>query len=318
MKTLLLTALLLASTPALADRIYVSNEKDNTITVLDGQSYNILATVPTGQRPRAILLSVDGKSLYICASDSDEIQVMDLATLKITGTLPSGPDPERFDTSPDGKFLYVANENDNKVSVVDVAAGKIVAETPVGIEPEGMAVSPDGKTVVDTTETTSMAHFIDTETHKVVANVLVDSRPRVAAWSPDGAQVWVSSEVGGAVNVIDATTHKILKKITFDVPGLTTGKAQPVDIKLTKDGATAFIALGPANRVAVVDAKTFAIQDYILVGQRVWNMGFSPDQKRLMTANGVSNDITIIDVATKKPVKSVPVGRSPWGVVVGP
>jgi PQQ-dependent catabolism-associated beta-propeller protein len=163
-----------------------------------------------------------------------------------------------------------------------------------------------------------MAHFIDTATFKVVANVLVDSRPRVAAWTPDGKQVWVSSEVGGTVSVIDANTHKILKKITFDIPGLTSGKAQPVDIKITKDGKTAFVALGPANRVAVIDTGTLEVGKYILVGQRDWNMGFSPDQKRLYTANGISNDITVIDVADQKAVKSVPVGRSPWGVVAAP
>ena len=50
----------------------------------------------------------------------------------------------------------------------------------------------------------------------------------------------------------------------------------------------------------------------------VHGMGFSPDQKRLYTANGVSNDITVIDVADQKAVKSVPVGRSPWGVVAAP
>jgi len=80
----------------------------------------------------------------------------------------------------------------------------------------------------------------------------------------------------------------------------------------------AFIALGPANRVAVIDPKTYEVQKYILVGQRDWNMGFSPDGKRLYVANGVSNDITIIDVADQKAVKSVPVGRSPWGVVAAP
>ena len=136
--------------------------------------------------------------------------------------------------------------------------------------------------------------------------------------TPDGAQVWVSSEVGGTVAVIDAASHKVLNKINFDIPGLTSGHAQPVDIKITKDGKTAFVALGPANRVAVVDARTYAVQKYILVGQRVWNMAFSPDRKRLLTANGVSNDITIIDVADQKALKSVPVGRSPWGVAVAP
>jgi YVTN family beta-propeller protein len=130
--------------------------------------------------------------------------------------------------------------------------------------------------------------------------------------------VWVSAEVGGTVSVIDAATRKILTKIKFDVPGLTSGKAQPVDIKFTKDGKTAFVALGPANRIAVIDAKSYEVEKYILVGQRVWNMAFSLDGKHLYTANGVSNDMTVIDVDDLKPTKSVPVGRSPWGVAVAP
>ncbi len=69
------------SQTALAERIFVSNEKDNTITVLDGDSLKITDTVKVGQRPRAILLSTDGKSLYICVSDSNRIEVLDIATL---------------------------------------------------------------------------------------------------------------------------------------------------------------------------------------------------------------------------------------------
>ena len=53
-------------------------------------------------------------------------------------------------------------------------------------------------------------------------------------------------------------------------------------------------------------------------GQRVWSLAFSPDQSRLYTTNGVSNDISVIDVAAQKVIKSVPVGQSPWGVVSRP
>jgi YVTN family beta-propeller protein len=120
------------------------------------------------------------------------------------------------------------------------------------------------------------------------------------------------------VSVIDAASHTIVQKIRFDVQGLNSGQAQPVDIKFTRDGKTAFVALGPANRVAVIDAKTYAVDKYILVGQRVWNMAFSMDGTKLYTANGVSNDISVIDVGDLKATKSVPVGRSPWGVAVTP
>ena len=56
---------LLAATPAGADTILVSNEKDNTITVLDGATLRVLRTVPVGERPRGIALSRDKRQLYV-------------------------------------------------------------------------------------------------------------------------------------------------------------------------------------------------------------------------------------------------------------
>jgi YVTN family beta-propeller protein len=78
------------------------------------------------------------------------------------------------------------------------------------------------------------------------------------------------------------------------------------------------VALGPANRVAVIDAKTQEVLNYILVGQRPWHLEFSPDGSKLYVANGLTNDMTIIDTASQKAIKSVPVGRLPWGVAVMP
>jgi YVTN family beta-propeller protein len=60
------------------------------------------------------------------------------------------------------------------------------------------------------------------------------------------------------------------------------------------------------------------VEDYILVGQRVWQLGFTPDEKYIISTNGVSNDVTFIDVAEGKAVKSVTTGQLPWGVAVSP
>ena len=204
------------------------------------------------------------------------------------------------------------------VTVIDLPTRKVLAEIPTGVEPEGMAVSPDGQTIVNTSETTNMAHFLDCQTRQMVAAVLVDPRPRVAMFKHDGSEVWVSSELGGNVSVIDPVGHTVTHKISFDVQGLRAEAIQPVGIQFTKDDSTAFVALGPANRVAVIDTKAYKVRKYLLVGQRVWQMTFTPDQKYLLTTNGLSNDISMIDVASLDVVKSIPVGRLPWGVTVSP
>jgi PQQ-dependent catabolism-associated beta-propeller protein len=181
-----------------------------------------------------------------------------------------------------------------------------------------MAVSPDGKLIVNTSETTNMAHFFDNETHRTLGGVLVDARPRIAQFRHDGAEVWVSAELGGTVSVIDPVRRVVTQRIGFAVQGLRAEAIQPVGIRFTRDDKTAFVALGPANRVAVIDTGSYKVRKYLLVGQRVWQMAFTPDEKYLLTTNGLSNDISVIDVASLSVVKSIPVGRLPWGVVVAP
>jgi YVTN family beta-propeller protein len=53
-----------------------------------------------------------------------------------------------------------------------------------------------------------------------------------------------------------------------------------------------------------------------LVGQRVWQIALTPDEKYLLTTNGLSNDVSVIDVASLKVIKSIQVGEMPWGVVL--
>ena len=181
-----------------------------------------------------------------------------------------------------------------------------------------MAVSPDGTMAVNTTETSNFLHWIDTKTKQIVHNTLVDQRPRHIEFSKNGDKLWASSEIGGTVMVVDSNTKESIGKITFKIDGIFKDLIQPVGIKLTSDGKYAFIALGPANHVAVVDAQTFKVIKYLLVGKRVWQLDFVNDEKKLYTTNGVSGDVSIIDVESLSVEKTIKVGRFPWGLAVIP
>ena len=163
-----------------------------------------------------------------------------------------------------------------------------------------------------------MVHWIATDSHTIIDNTPVDQRPRVAVFSPDGKRLWVSSEIGGTVSVIDVASRKVIHTIAFAIKGIPKDKIEPVGIRLSSDGKVAFVALGPANHVAMVDPESFAVKSYIMVGQRVWQMSFTPDERQLYTTNGVSGDVTVIDVARGAAIKSIRVGRYPWGVVIRP
>jgi YVTN family beta-propeller protein len=54
------------------------------------------------------------------------------------------------------------------------------------------------------------------------------------------------------------------------------------------------------------------------VGERPWGIDVSSDGTTVFTANGPSNDITIVDVATRTVKAKVTVGDRPWGLVFVP
>lgn len=309
---------LVFSLPALAGEMWISNEKANTVSVIDIDTLEVSRTINVGQRPRGILFSRDHSRLYVCASDDDTVQVLDPNTGDVLHTLPSGYDPEQFALHPNDRYLYIANEDDAITTVVDTQDRKVVAEIDVGIEPEGMAVSPDGKIAIATSETTNMTHWIDVEAQEIFHNSLVDQRPRHAEFTDAGDKLWVSSEIGGTVTVFSTSDQSELAKIEFAIKGVTPETLQPVGIRLTDDGKRAFIALGPSNHVAVVNGETYEVEDYILVGRRVWHMEMTPDEKLLFTTNGLSNDVTVVDMESLKAIKSIPVGEQPWGAAYRP
>jgi YVTN family beta-propeller protein len=90
----------------------------------------------------------------------------------------------------------------------------------------------------------------------------------------------------------------------------------PVGLVMTADGKTAFVTLGHAAHVAVVDVPTRRITGYILVGKRAWGITLTRDERTLYVANGFGDDVTVIDVRSRKATLSIPVGRVPWGVII--
>src|SRR5262249_16611821 len=123
--------------PATPFTAYVSNEKGNTISVVDTDKMETVRTIKVGQRPRGIELTKDDSHCLVAVGDDDAVQVVDTKTGEVIANLPSGPDPELFIQSPDGRVLYVANENNNTVTIIDMERRATRAAGPVGGGPQG-------------------------------------------------------------------------------------------------------------------------------------------------------------------------------------
>ena len=294
-------------------RVFVSSEKDNTLTILDPKG-DLIASPVVCKRPRHLQLSPDRKQLLVACSDEHSVAQWDLASGKVVGRIDVGEDPEAFDLSPDGRTLYVSNEEDSALTAYDIASRKKLFEAKIGGEPEGVKASPDGKLVYVTSEVANFVHVVDVAKRSVVKNIAVGKRPRRLLLV--GGELWVTNELDASVSVIRTSDHTVQGRIALLPPGMRSEDVTPVGMALAPDGKTAYVALGRANHVAVVDVASRQVKSYVLVGKRPWGLALSRDGSRLYVANGQSDDLTIIDTAAGKPLRTVKVGRVPYTAVV--
>ena len=75
-----------------------------------------------------------------------------------------------------------------------------------------------------------------------------------------------------------------------------------------------------SGTLTVVDAAAHAVLASIRLGDgegKPVGIAVSPDGRRVYVANGLSGSISVVDVREARVVRSIPVGRLPWGVAIG-
>jgi|TARA_B110000305_G_scaffold232720_1_gene288121 PQQ-dependent catabolism-associated beta-propeller protein len=295
--------------------LIISNERSNELTILT-HSGDFIRSVETCGRPRGMHLSSTRRSFYVGCADDDLILEYELDTFKVLTRFTNIWAPETFDLSPDGASLYISNEEDAVASVLDIETGEIIATYETGEEPEGVQFTRDGRYVFVASEVANLVHVIDTKSKQVVKDIIVDTRPRRFALNATETELWVSAELSSVINVINLKMLEVIDTIIFDPPGFRKEQVTPVDVLINQKGDTAFVALGRANHIAMIDVKTREISDYILVGSRAWGLALSKDESKLYVANGLSDDMTIIDTKKRKAIRSVKTGEVPYGILV--
>jgi len=325
--------------------VWVSNERSGDVSVIDPASRKSIATIAVGKRPRGIVGSPDGQSVYVALSgtpisgpppldaqgnpilrkhqdddddddakkadkSADGIGVVDVSARKFLRKLNVGSDPENFALSKDGTRLYVSNEDVATASVLNVSNGKVEHIIPVHREPEGVRTSPDGKFFYVTCENDGEIFAVDTQRFEVLTHFNVGGRPRSADFVPDGSRAFIPSESAGQMHLIDAINHKETKTIALPKG------SRPMCVKVSRNGEKVYASTGRAGTICVLNSSTGEPLKTIKVGNRPWGIALSPDGKFLYSANGPSNDISVVDLETEQEVARIKAGESPWGVAI--
>ena len=273
--------------------------------------------------PLELLLSPDGRLLYVLCQGADEVRVLNAATGVVLRTIPVGHVPRGVSFSADGRRLFVANSWDDTVTVIDTESGRVKATWGAGFEPSSVVEDRAGKTLYVADRIGNDIAVLDAATGEEKLTLEAGRGASYLTLSGDGSRLYAThvypnptphrTPPKSEITVIDPTQARVVDRLTLpDVAGV-------FHVAISRDGRLGVAAeLHPKNLVplahvehgwAFVDTLTVFGAD---VGRSVevpldeldryyalpFGVAISPDKSRIYVTHGGSDCVTVID--TKK------------------
>jgi DNA-binding beta-propeller fold protein YncE len=116
------------------ERVYVLSHRAPNITVIDGQSGDIVGTIDVGGAPEQAASDGAGK-VYIDVEDKDNVAVIDARSLKVTAHFDlagKGGGPAGLALDAKNHVLFAFCRRPNTAVVMDASDGRIIATLPIG------------------------------------------------------------------------------------------------------------------------------------------------------------------------------------------
>ncbi|MFA5845213.1 MAG: YncE family protein [Coriobacteriia bacterium] len=299
-------------------RVYVANYAGGSVSILDGVSDTVSATVSTGGGmafPLAVVvdpLAVPARA-YVGNFWSGKVTVIDESSLSATATLSSGismgggPRALALDPTSDPPKLFAAVYGRNVVRVWNATSGALIQDIQVGGQPRSLALYVGGgrRRLFAVNRATNSVTVIDAADNHVISTIAVGAGARCVVCDPDTGYAYVTSEYAGEVTIIDGTDAKA---------GTIAIGASPRALAIDAIGDRLFVANYGDGTVSVIRTGDNTIESTVTVGTGPCAIAFdSGDRKAYVTNNG-SGSVTVIDSALSP--ATVAVGAQPNAVAV--
>ncbi len=285
--------------------LYVTNSDSDCVTVIDRQQDWVVATIAVDQSPMGIVTSPDGSKIYVANSGSSNISVIDTGINRVINTIGNfGYSPAELALSGDGLTLYATNPDSDNISVIDTFSNMVTGCISVGNNPAGIVVDQDRRKVYVANKASNSISIINMDTSAVEDTVTVGFNPTGAAIHQD--KLYVTNSGSSNISVIDIPSHSVTKTIPMSqkpvwlVPGL------PGRIYVSNaDNEVSFIYIS-------MDMTTRSIS----VGDLPSQMAVDPLRRKLYVVNTLSENLSVIDLTTKRLKTVIQVGKKPHGIVL--
>jgi YVTN family beta-propeller protein len=316
--------LVLLSLPAAAlgqVRIVQTNSQGDNLHLIDPATNAIVGEITGIPLAHGAAASPDGRRLYVSSEGKRTLDVVDVGTRSIIKEIPLSGRPNNIYLSRDGSLLYVAIVTQpGALDVIDTTSLENVRsiETRGGIH--NVYVTPDGRHIVAGSIGGRNMTVYDQKTEEELWTLFdVGVRPMAIEANPDGStrRIFVELSNHHGFAVVDFAARKEVDRITLpDVapeerePG-PFNQAPAHGIGVAPDNRTLWVCSRLNGHVYAYSLPDVTLLGGVKVGRHPDWLTFTPDSQTVYVANQESNSVSAIDIATRKEVARIPVGKIP-------
>ena len=334
-----LTALIFAVAAPIfvqAETLVVLNKSEATASLIDLESGEVRATLPTDFGPHEAATSPDGRLALVGNYGSREkpgssLTVIDVPGAKVVKIIDLGEyqRPHGLLFLPDGRRALVTAEGNRALLLVDVEKGVVEKSFETDQDVSHMVeVALGGRMAFVANIGSGSVSVIDLEKGVVVRTIETGAGAEGITASVDGQEIWVTNRGSDTVSVIDAESLEILTQIPC--------ASFPIRAKATPDGKHFLVSCARSADIAVLDAASRKEvrripQDLRAVDtvDRLFGDQFGessvpigivihPDGRKAWVAHTNADVVVEIDLESWKIVRLLEAGREPDGMAYSP
>jgi len=160
-------------------QLVITNEADNTVTVHNIESGELVKTVHThehGDRPRGIKVSPDGNTYLATLEYGNKLMVLD-KDFNLVRTVDTGETPYGVSYDTKGEKIYVATNKAKLLQVFDAKTFEKIKEVPTGNRCWHFTFTPDDKQILLACGKSDAVFVIDAEKLEVTKQIEVKNMP---------------------------------------------------------------------------------------------------------------------------------------------
>jgi len=317
--------------------LIVLNKSDDNAYIIDRETGQRLATVPTGFQPHEVAISPDGRTAVVTNygtrnEPGNSLTVIDVAQAEQVKeiylyeyTMPHGI--QFLDDS----RVIVTTEGNQTVVIVNLESEEIehVFMTEQQIS-HMVAVTPDGQRAFVPNIGSGTVTVLDLESGMIEAHIRTGEGAEGVAIAPDGSEVWVTNRGADLVSIIDAQTLDVI----FELPS----PEFPIRAAFSPDGQHVVVTNARSGDITVFDAeerlrvgviRLDEIDELVADEDRYFVEEFEgspipigvvigPDNRTAYVANTAADVVAVVDIISLQVLDFYRTGAEPDGIAWTP